>query len=109
MPNAFKENSGGIRFTTPIFSFGTTTPAVNSGFSFDLPLATVQNMGNTALSFTNNNSSNNRGFLNNVIGTTSANVNATASQSFAAQNSAIDSMRWSSGAMMIAIRDALWR
>lgn len=69
MSNGFQDNGGGgISFSAPIYSFGNTTPAVNSGTSFDLPMATIQAMQNRALEFSVQNSNANRGFLQNVIG-----------------------------------------
>jgi len=111
MSNAFKEGAlGGIRFSAPVFSFGSTTPAVNSGFNFDLPIASIQSMGNNALSFTQNNANASRGFLSNVIGTSNAGVNATAQQSIAYQNNALKTVRemtpWHSAAFF-NIADAL--
>lgn len=68
MANGFQENAkGGITFSAPLFSFGTTVPQVNSGFSFDIPLATIQSFQQSALGYSVQNSEANRGFLSNVI------------------------------------------
>lgn len=73
MANAFQENSGGgISFSAPLFSFGNTTPAINSGYSFDIPMATIQAFQNRALEFSVQNSNANRGFLDNVMANSQA-------------------------------------
>lgn len=74
---------GGISFRTPIFQFGNTTPDINSGYSFDLPMATIQSFSNQALSFTQNNAAINQGFLGGVITNAQDNVNKTSDRAFA--------------------------
>lgn len=108
MANAYQEsNSGGISFSTPIFSFGNTTPAVNSGLSFDLPLAAIQSFSNQALSFTSNNSSNNRGFLSNVINSVGSNVTSTADNAYNFQTSALSSLNGISSNMQSTVNKAV--
>lgn len=68
MANNFQENGGGISYSAPLWSFGNTTPSINSGYSFDIPMATIQAFQNRALEFSAQNSNANRGFLENVMG-----------------------------------------
>ena len=76
--NAFK---GGITYTSPALYFGGgQTAAPNSGLSFDIPLATVNNMTNTALAFNNANSNSNRDFLGGVFSYAQTSNNMTAAQ-----------------------------
>lgn len=64
--NAFK---GGISYTSPPLVFGNMPSAPNSGFSFDLPLATVNNMTNNALGFLAMNSLGNKAFVGGIYET----------------------------------------
>lgn len=105
MSNGFQENAkGGISFSAPLFSFGTTVPQVNSGFSFDIPLATIQAFQQSALGYSVKNSEANRGFLSNVISQgqigvnsasqfQSARVNQLTDFSTAFQNRVLDTMQ----------------
>lgn len=73
---------GGITYSTPPLNFGTTgSPAPNSGFSFDMPLSTVNDMTNTALSFTSANSQANRGFFGGVLSGLGGGLNTQAAAS----------------------------
>lgn len=91
MANGFQEGaSGGISFRMPSFTFGNTNAAPNSGYSFDLPLATIQSFADRALTFTSNNSNANRGFLNSVIDRSQAQVSATGKQAIGYQNRTLD-------------------
>lgn len=54
---------GGITFSMPSIQNG----QINGGYNFDLPMATIQSFMTDAYSFTSNNSTANRGFLDNVI------------------------------------------
>lgn len=93
MANAYQEsNLGGISYSTPIFSFGNTVPAINSGFSFDLPMATIQSFSNQALSFTANNAQANKTFLGNVINNAGRNVTATGDAAYNLQSQALQSI-----------------
>lgn len=93
MANAFQENSGGgISFSAPLFSFGNTTPAINSGYSFDIPMATIQAFQNRALEFSVQNSNANRGFLDNVMANSQnalADYNATVLSKFGEINASV--------------------
>lgn len=93
MPNILNEsNTGGISFSTPIFTFGNSVPAINSGFNFDLPIATIQSFTNQALSFTSNNAIANKGFMQNVISDSRAGVTATADKAYGLQSQALQSI-----------------
>ncbi len=83
--------AGGISYTAPSFTYG-TTQAVNGGFSFDLPLATVQAFTNNALSFSANNSANAQGFLQGVLNSAQSNVNRTADRAYDYQTTALASL-----------------
>lgn len=110
MPNGYQEsNAGGISFSTPLFSFGNTTPAVNSGFNFDLPMATIQTFSNQALSFTQNNAALNKGFLQGVIDQSGKNVTATADAAFNLQSQALGSLTSFSNNIMQTIDSAVNR
>lgn len=65
---------GGLTFNAPLFSLGGFSGALNSGLSFDLPLATIAAFNNQALNFTTTGASNRFGFLKNVIGSTESGV-----------------------------------
>jgi len=72
--NAF---AGGITYTTPPLNFGTTgSPAPNSGFSFDIPLSTVNNMTNGALDFASANTARSQQFFGGVFGAAQTGVEA---------------------------------
>ncbi len=85
--------SGGISFKTPIFSFGNTVPDVNSGFSFDLPLATIQSFSQNAMDFSANNSTANKAFLNNVIQSSQAQVAGSVKTTTAIQNQSLTTLK----------------
>jgi len=91
MANGFQQDAeGGIRFSLPSYGFGNTTPSINSGYSFDLPLASVQAFANNALSFSRNNAANNQAFLSGVISTSSMSVQATVNQALDYQKKTLD-------------------
>lgn len=91
MPNNFQEGAtGGISYSSPSLTFGTSVGAVNSGYNFDLPMATIQAFANNALTFTQNNSNANRGFLGGVIAQQQNAVSSTASQSMQFDYNALD-------------------
>lgn len=83
--------AGGISYTAPSFTYG-TQQAVNGGFSFDLPLATVQAFTNNALSFSANNSANAQGFLQGVLNSAQSNVNRTADRAYDYQTTALGTL-----------------
>lgn len=81
--------AGGINFTAPTYKWGDTSQQINGGYSFDLPLSTVANFTNAALSFSNANTQNAQGFLSGVIAGAQSNVSAVARQSFDFANSSM--------------------
>lgn len=86
--NGFQDSAqGGISFSAPTFVFGQDAPAVNSGYSFDLPMSTIAGFNQVALDFASNNSRANQGFLQGVIDSGQSNVNATGERFFQAQES----------------------
>lgn len=64
-------------------TFNAQTGAINGGYSFDLPLATVAAFNNQALAHQQATTYHNKGFLNNVIAGSQANINAGAQQAYA--------------------------
>lgn len=88
-----QETGPGIFYQTPIFSFGTTQPAVNGGFSFDLPLAVIQSFSDTALAYTSANSQANRAFINNTTAQSQGAVTATAGQAYQYQTAALGTLQ----------------
>ena len=79
--------AGGINFSSTIGGSGGGT------VMFDLPLATVGAMQDRALGFVAANSERNRGFLTSAMGTTSAAVAATVTQSFDYLNQGLSTIR----------------
>lgn len=73
--------SGRIQVTPT--TFNVQTGAINGGYSFDLPLATVAAFQNQALQHQNANSQNARGFLGGVLNQSQANFNQGAEKAFA--------------------------
>lgn len=71
--------AGGINFSAPQFG---GSGSVNSGFSFDLPLATVASFQNQALGFLAGNSARNAGFLGQTIAFASSGVDAAQADAF---------------------------
>lgn len=71
--------TGGISFTSP---YRNAEGAINGGFNFDLPLATVATFQNQALSFTANNANLNRQFVGGVIAQAQQNVNIASERGF---------------------------
>lgn len=84
--------AGGITYKAPAFNFG-EMQAVNGGFNFDLPLATVQAFTNNALNFSANNSNNAQGFMQGVLNSAQSNVNSTADRAYSYQSQALTSMQ----------------
>lgn len=80
---------GSIAYTSPSYSYGMTTQAINGGYTFDLPLATVASFTNTALTFSAQNSENAQGFLSGVIGQQQAALTNVNNQSFAFQDKSL--------------------
>lgn len=79
---------GGLSFHSPSFQLGAMNgSAINGGFNFDLPLATVASFSNGALEFAAQGSTNRFGFLDNVFKTTQSNVNSAQSTAFNSLNS----------------------
>lgn len=78
---------GSISYTQPTFSFG-SDGAINGGFAFDLPLASVTTASNNAVKFASANTQNAQGFLAGIFGKSQSNVAAASqrSQQFASQN-----------------------
>lgn len=85
---------GGISFQAPAFSFGSGQAGADAtgGLNFDLPLATVAQFTNSALTFAANNSQNNQGFLQGVIERQQAAVTRTSDQAFQYNNNALDTL-----------------
>lgn len=83
---------GGISYTAPTFDFGATKQAVNGGYSFDLPLASVAAFTNSALDFSRQNTANAQGFLSGVINQSQTNVTQVAGQAFNLQNNALKTL-----------------
>lgn len=82
--------AGGLSFSTPALQLGATNGAtINSGFNFDLPLATVAAFQNRALNFSAKNTSNARGFLSGVLGNTQGAVSDSVSQAYGFMNSSV--------------------
>lgn len=71
--------TGGISFTSP---YRNAEGAINGGFNFDLPLATVATFQNQALSFTANNANLNRQFVGGVINKAQAHVDLASQRGF---------------------------
>lgn len=84
--------SGGISYTSPSFNYGQTGQAINGGYSFDLPLASVAAFTNQALDFSTNNTQNAQGFLSGVINQAQGNLNNATAQSFTLQGNALSQM-----------------
>lgn len=99
--------SGGISYTAPTFDFGATTQAVNGGYSFDLPLASVAAFTNNALDFSRQNTANAQGFLGGVITQAQSNVTQVAGQAFNLQNNALKTLKQVSGDYMDVNRYAI--
>lgn len=101
MANDLKETApgGGISYTSPVFQFGSTSPSINSGFSFDLPLAVIQSFSNNALAYTSANSQNNRNFLGGVINSTQAQVSGTAANAYTFQSKGLETLQGFSSQM----------
>lgn len=90
MANGLQENAaGGITFSMPTTGFNGTS-GINAGYSFDLPMATIQSFMSDAYSFTSNNSNNNRAFLDSVIDRQQAQVTATSNRAFDVQSQVLD-------------------
>lgn len=87
------ETGPGIFYQTPIFSFGTTQPAVNGGFSFDLPLAVIQSFSDTALAYTSANSQANRAFVADTMAKSQGAVSATADRAYGYQTAALGTLQ----------------
>lgn len=81
--------AGGFTYTPVSYTYGQTSQSIAGGFGFDLPLSTVAAFTNSALSFTSDNSSNARGFLQGVISGAQSNVSATSNRSFTLQQQAL--------------------
>lgn len=108
MSNGYTEGAtGGITFAAPAFSFGNTQAGINSGYSFDLPLATVQAFQNSALSFTQNNAAGNKAFLNDVTARSQSNVTATADRAYQFQERGLDTIIGISGQMQDTLKYAV--
>jgi hypothetical protein len=70
--------AGGITYAAQPFILGAANgTAINGGFNFDLPLATVASFTNRALDFSANNSKNAMGFVKGVIDTAQQHVDTT--------------------------------
>lgn len=111
MANDMKESplTGGISFKSPSFSFINSGGDINSGFSFDLPLAAIQSFQQSALTFTQNNSSRNQSFLDSVISRSQSQVTATADRAYAYQTQALRTLQGLSGDYKSAVKDATKR
>jgi len=80
--------AGGISYQAPTFNYG-TTQSINGGYSFDLPLATVAQFTNTALTFSAQNSANAQGFFSGVLGQAQGALTNVNNQSFAFQDKSL--------------------
>ena len=85
--------TGGVIYSTPAHSLGGFSfSAVNGGFNFDLPLATVAMFNDTALSFVAQNSNTNRTFVSNATTTAQAISNSSQSKLFSFLESGISKL-----------------
>jgi len=80
--------AGGISYQAPTFNYG-TTQSINGGYSFDLPLATVAQFTNTALTFSAQNTANAQGFFSGVLGQAQGALTNVNNQSFAFQDKSL--------------------
>lgn len=81
--------TGNIGYTAPTFSYGQTTQAINGGYSFDLPLATVASFTNNALAFSEKNSANAQGFFSGIFDRAQAGVQRASDSSFTYQDKSL--------------------
>lgn len=80
---------GSIAYTAPSFNYGATSQAINGGYSFDLPLATVAAFTNNAMSFANQNTANAQGFFSGVFNSGQAAVTRASDQAYAFQDKSL--------------------
>lgn len=92
MSNNLSDVKGGISFRSPIFSFGQTIPDINSGFNFDLPLATVAQFSQQAYEFASGNAARNQGFITGVIGRSQSSLDSTRGQVVSFQNRSLSTL-----------------
>ena len=83
--------AGGIKFTSPAFSMN-NTGAINGGYSFDLPLATVAAFNERALTFSATNTQNAQGFLQGVLANSQSHVTRVANKTFESGASALSAI-----------------
>ncbi|HKY44760.1 MAG TPA: CFI-box-CTERM domain-containing protein [Pyrinomonadaceae bacterium] len=85
--------SGSLGYTAPSFNYGATTQAINGGYSFDLPLATVAAFTNNAMAFAERNTANAQGFFSGVFSNAQAGVNAQAASAFKYQDKSLEALQ----------------
>lgn len=91
--------AGGITFSTPALQLGNfNNAAPNGGFNFDLPLSTVANMNQQALTFASANSAANRNLIGGVFSGAQNSVNATSGAAFNFMHSGMNSLVQNSSA-----------
>lgn len=80
---------GSISYKPVSYTYGSSNQAINGGYSFDLPLATVASFTNAALTFSQQNTSAAQGFLGGVINQQQGAVTKVNDQSFAFQDKSL--------------------
>lgn len=83
---------GSIGYSAPSFSYGQTSQAINGGYTFDLPLATVAAFTNNAMSFAANNSQNAQGFFSGVMAQAQQGLSNAQDQTLQLQNRTLSAM-----------------
>lgn len=73
---------GSISYTAPTYNYGQSQQAINGGYTFDLPLATVAAFTNTALTFSAQNSANAQSFFGGVVSQAQSNLSGVSNQTF---------------------------
>lgn len=86
-----KKGLGSISYTAPQFTFGSNM-AVNGGYNFDLPLATVQSFTNQAMAFSTQNTMNAQAFLSGTVNQTAARVEGLTQRTFDQQDKTLNLM-----------------
>jgi hypothetical protein len=92
---------GSFGYTAPSFTYGQTSQAINGGYTFDLPLATVQAFTNNALKFSANNTQNAQGFFGGIFTQAQAGVSQASRSAFEYQDKGL---AWMTAAQKEALR-----
>ncbi len=94
---------GSISFKMPDYTPG-QTGAINGGYNFDLPLASVAEFQNSALAFSVANTNNAQGFLQTALTRSSAAVGATSDRAMTLSENSVASLQQMHGELMGTMR-----